>query len=589
MRLNYLVAKPFLLATLLLLAACHDDDDKPQHEGEGQLMVAVDNPGNQALTLRVFGKGLEEPLENRFEAGNATDVLEAWLPVGAYGALLTGISEEITLDATGSFDAATAIVNIPEGASSMPALDSPVYVAAHSDITIAEGEKQELSLTPEDIRQILRLTVTVADGRITSPIEATLYGVAREVILATGEPFSSATLGFSLPAPGAKQTSRALAGILGIVWPRENESATTTGNDHLLTLTWQTTDGKKQTYSEEVSEQLFRPSQSGADTLDLAVTIREEAANVPIRLYTGIKTRAMIDEFRQTPVCVAVGTTAGQYTESWDATATDSEITLTPERYYPADGSPVFLRGYHPVAPLTNGEVKYTLTGQEDLMLSIEQSGSLADRFNAARTPLTYSHLLSQLNFTLRLKGAPKNYRVRSVHLNGMAASAVVNLFSGKVEPIGTAGPVVVYSDPGTGGFPVVDGVVTLPGYILVQPEASLTLDLVLAVDNNPANDKSFKDLPVQFGEGGTEGGSAYEVEISLEVPDTPEPNPDPDPTPDPDDPVIPDVPDPGPDPDPDPPTPPKPSEPDAENGVKVTVKAKVINWSKGDSGNVGV
>lgn len=584
MRLDYLVAKPFLLATFLLLAACHDDD-KPQHEGEGQLMVTVDNPGNQALTLRVFGKGLEEPLENRFEAGNAADVLEAWLPVGAYDALLTGSSEEITLDATGSFDAATAIVNIPESSSTMPALDSPVYVAAHSDITVTEGEKRELSLTPEDIRQILRLTVTVSDGRITSPIEATLGSVAREVSLVTSDPVSSATLGLSLPAPGAKQTSRALAGILGIVWPRENESATT-DNGHLLTLTWQTADGKKQTYSEDVSEQLFRPSQSGADTLDLAVTIREEAANVPIHLYTGIKTRAMIDEFKQTPVCIAAGTTAGQYTESWDGTATDGEILLTPERYYPADGSPLFLRGYHPVAPLTNGEVKYTLTGQEDLMLSVEQSGSLTDRFSAVKTPLTYSHLLSQLNFTLRLKGAPKNYRVRSVHLNGMAASAVVTLFSGKVEPIGTAGPVVVYSDPGTGGFPIVDGVVTLPGYVLVQPEASLTLDLVLNIDGNPANDLSFKDLPVQFGEGGTEGGSAYEVEISLEIPDTPDPAPDPDPTPDPDDPddpVTPDI------PDPDPPTPPTPPEPDAENGVKVTVKAKVIDWSKGDSGNVGV
>lgn len=584
MRLDYLVAKPFLLATFLLLAACHDDD-KPQHEGEGQLMVTVDNPGNQALTLRVFGKGLEEPLENRFEAGNTADVLEAWLPVGAYDALLTGSSEEITLDATGSFDAATAIVNIPEGSSTMPALDSPVYVAAHSDITVTEGEKQELSLTPEDIRQILRLTVTVSDGCITGPIEATLGCVAREVSLVTSDPVSSATLGLSLPAPGAKQTSRALAGILGIVWPRENESATT-DNGHLLTLTWQAADGKKQTYSEDVSGQLFRPSQSGADTLDLAVTIREETANVPIHLYTGIKTRAMIDEFKQTPVCIAAGTTAGQYTESWDGTATDNEILLIPERYYPADGSPLFLRGYHPVAPLTNGEVKYTLTGQEDLMLSVEQSGSLTDRFSAAKTPLTYSHLLSQLNFTLRLKGAPKNYRVRSVHLNGMAASAVVNLFSGKVEPIGTAGPVVVYSDPGTGGFPIVDGVVTLPGYVLVQPEASLSLDLVLNIDGNPANDLSFKDLPVQFGEGGTEGGSAYEVEISLEIPDTPDPVPDPDPAPDPDDPddpVTPDI------PDPDPPTPPTPPEPDAENGVKVTVKAKVIDWSKGDSGNVGV
>lgn len=574
MRLNYLVVKPFLLAAVALLAACHDDDKPgPGHEGEGQLLVTVGNPGGQALTLRIFGEGMKEPLESRFDAAGTTGALDTWLPVGEYRALVFPTAQkEITVSGTDRFESATVSLNIPEGSSALPALSEPVYAAVSSGITLSAEEATTLTLTPKDIRKILRLTVTAPDGLITGPVEATLNGVAREVNLVTGEPASAATLGLALSAPGAKQTSSVLAGILGIVWPLENASTAVTDN-HLLTLTWQAADGTQQTYSEDVSEQLFKPSQSGADTLDLIVNA---SARVPIRLYTGIQTRAMVDEFQQTPVGIAVGTSAGQYTESWDATATAEEITLTPERYYPVDGSPVFLRGYHPVAPLTNGEVKYTLTGQEDLMLSVEQSGSLASRFSAAKTPLTYSHLLSQLNFTLRLKGAPKTYRVRSVHLKGMAATAVVNLFSGKVEPVGMSGPVVVYSDPGTGGFPIVDGVVTLPGYVLVQPEATLTLDLVLNIDGNPANDLSFKDLPVQFGEGGTEGGSAYEVEISLEVPDTP----------DPDDPVTPDVPDPNP---PRPPTPPTPSEPDATDGVKVTVKAKVIDWTKGDGGIVGV
>lgn len=585
MRLNYLVVKPFLLAAVALLAACHDDDKPgPGHEGEGQLLVTVGNPGGQALTLRVFGEGMTEPLESRFDAAGTMGALDAWLPVGEYKALVFPTAQkEITVSGTDRFESATVALRVPEGSSTLPALSEPVYAAVSSGIILSAEEATTLTLAPKDIRKILRLTVTAPDGLITGPVEATLNGVAREVNLVTGEPASAATLDLALSAPGAKQTSSVLAGILGIVWPLENASTAVTDN-HLLTLTWQAADGTQQTYSEDVSEQLFKPSQSGADTLDLIVNA---SARVPIRLYTGIQTRAMVDEFQQTPVGIAVGTSAGQYTESWDATATAEEITLTPERYYPVDGSPVFLRGYHPVAPLTNGEVKYTLTGQEDLMLSVEQSGSLASRFSAAKTPLTYSHLLSQLNFTLRLKGAPKTYRVRSVHLKGMAATAVVNLFSGKVEPVGMSGPVVVYSDPGTGGFPIVDGVVTLPGYVLVQPEATLTLDLVLNIDGNPANDLSFKDLPVQFGEGGTEGGSAYEVEISLEVPDTPDPDPDPDPTPDPDDPVTPDVPDPG--PGPNPPTPPTPPEPDATDGVKVTVKAKVIDWTKGDGGIVGV
>ena len=212
-------------------------------------------------------------------------------------------------------------------------------------------------------------------------------------------------------------------------------------------------------------------------------------------------------------------------------------------------------------------------------MLSVEQNGSLDNRFTAVSTPLTYQHLLAQLNFKLTLKGVTDQYRIRSVKLNGMAERARVSLASGIVEPIGQSAPVVIYTDPGTGGFPITDGSVMLPGYVLVQPEAELTLDLVLNVDGNPANDKVFKNLPVNFTEGGTEGGSAYEVEISFEVPDDPEPTPDPTPDPDPDP-----SPDPGPSPKPDPD--PEP-EPEPENGIKVEVTAKVTDWNTGDNGGV--
>ena len=69
MRLNYIVAKPFLLGILLLLGACHDDDKSgPEHKGEGQLVVTVKNPAGQPLTLRVFGEGLKESFESRLEA-----------------------------------------------------------------------------------------------------------------------------------------------------------------------------------------------------------------------------------------------------------------------------------------------------------------------------------------------------------------------------------------------------------------------------------------------------------------------------------------------------------------------------------------
>ena len=580
MRLNNLVAKPFLLAAaFVLLAACHDDDKpEPEHEGEGQLIVTVENPGAQALALRIFGDGLTEPLESRFDAANATGKLDKWLPAGQYDALLTTDNPEaVTIDGTNGFATATATVRVPEGSTIMPALDTPVYVASRSSISLAEGKTNELTLKPEDIRKILRLTVTAPGRQIAGSLDATLQGIAKAVNLATEEITTSATLGMLLPTPDAQKVCSTTAGILGVAWPEDVDPGTSS-DTHLLTLSWQGTDGKKQTYSEDVSSQLYRATETGADTLDLAIAIPEEITPVPIHLYTGIRTRAIVDVFDGTPVNIAAGNTAGQYSDSWEGEATDNEIILSPERYYPADGSPVYLRGYYPAAPLNNGKVEYILTGQEDLMLSVEQNGSIAEQFDAVKTPLTYRHLLSQLNFTLKLKGSTDSYRIRSVHINGLASTAIVDLGSEAIEPVGNAGPIVVYTDPGTGGFPITNGTVTLPGYVLVQPEATLTLDLVLNVDGNPANDKTFKDLPVKFGTGGSESGSAYEVEISLEVPDTPdipdEPdNPD---TPDePDNPDIPDVPD----------TP----DPEPENNIKVTVTVKVTDWNPGDQGGVTV
>ena len=580
MRLNNLVAKPFLLAAaFVLLAACHDDDKpEPEHEGEGQLIVTVENPGAQALALRIFGDGLTEPLESRFDAANATGKLDKWLPAGQYDALLTTDDPEaVTIDGTNGFATATATVRVPEGSTIMPALDTPVYVASRSSISLAEGKTNELTLKPEDIRKILRLTVTAPGRQISGSLNATLQGIAKAVNLATEEITSSATLGMLLPTPDAQKVCSTTAGILGVAWPEDVDPGTSS-DTHLLTLSWQGTDGKKQTYSEDVSSQLYRATETGADTLDLAIAIPEEITPVPIHLYTGIRTRAIVDVFDGTPVNIAAGNTAGQYSDSWEGEATDNEIILSPERYYPVDGSSVYLRGYYPAAPLNNGKVEYTLTGQEDLMLSVEQNGSIAEQFDAVKTPLTYRHLLSQLNFTLKLKGSTDSYRIRSVHINGLASTAIVDLGSEAIEPVGNAGPIVVYTDPGTGGFPITNGTVTLPGYVLVQPEATLTLDLVLNVDGNPANDKTFKDLPVKFGTGGSESGSAYEVEISLEVPDTPdipdEPdNPD---TPDePDNPDIPDVPD----------TP----DPEPENNIKVTVTVKVTDWNPGDQGGVTV
>lgn len=154
----------------------------------------------------------------------------------------------------------------------------------------------KLTLQPEDIRKILRLTVTAPGRQIAGSLDATLQGIARGVNLATEEITSSATLGMLLPTPDAQKVCSTTAGILGIAWPEDVDPGTSS-DTHLLTLSWQGTDGKKQTYSEDVSAQLYRATETGADTLDLAIAIPEEIAKVAIHLYTGIRTRATVDAF----------------------------------------------------------------------------------------------------------------------------------------------------------------------------------------------------------------------------------------------------------------------------------------------------
>lgn len=251
---------------------------------------------------------------------------------------------------------------------------------------------------------------------------------------------------------------------------------------------------------------------------------------VPIRLYTGIRTRAAVDAFQATPVCIACGTTSGLYTTVWNGVATADEITLTPVRYYPEDGSPLYLRGYYPPVPMAaDGTLTFTLTGDEDLLLSSEQSGSLASPFTSGGdATLVYDHLLMKLNFAIHLEGSDvSSHRIRSLQLNGLAGQVMLALHTGALSYGATTVPVVVYAaSADSDGLPFTDGVLQLPGYALVQPQSDFTLDMVIAIDDDRSHDLVYHDLAISFEGGGSEGGIAYTVKVELPTPTFPDPVP---------------------------------------------------------------
>lgn len=250
---------------------------------------------------------------------------------------------------------------------------------------------------------------------------------------------------------------------------------------------------------------------------------------VPIHLYTGIRTRAAMDAFDATSVCIACGTATGSYTECWEGIATDDEIVLTPVRYYPQDGGKLYLRSFYPPAPLNeDGTLTYTLTGEEDLMIASEQRGSLDDPFTADESKtLMHRHLLSKLSFRLQLYATGSGqYKVHTLHLNGLAQQATLSLLTEELRCGGATSSVTVYdaaTDAG-GGISFEGGVAELPGYVLVQPGAGFTIDMRLVVDDKPENDLIYTDLPIHFESGTGEEGVAYTVSVDIPDPSTSEP-----------------------------------------------------------------
>lgn len=256
---------------------------------------------------------------------------------------------------------------------------------------------------------------------------------------------------------------------------------------------------------------------------------RPEIEPVPIRLYTGIRTRALVSAFGDTSVGIAYGSRTGAYEGAWDGVATENEIRLTPERYYPADGSALFLRGYYPPAPLAaDGSLTYRLTGEEDLMLTGEQSGSLSAPFGPAEEQsLMYRHLLTQLSFALTIEAeSTEGLRIRELHLNGLAGEVSLSLATELLTAADETVSVTIYTvAEGEDGLEFVDGKLTLPGYVLVQPWATFSLDLTLAVDDDRTHDRVYRELPIRFEGGGTgEGGLSYTVKVELPSPETPDP-----------------------------------------------------------------
>lgn len=247
---------------------------------------------------------------------------------------------------------------------------------------------------------------------------------------------------------------------------------------------------------------------------------RDEALT-PIRLATSLHARSAIDTFDDLPVALVAGMQADSPDETWTGIADGGRITLTPARYYPQDGSTLYLRGFYPPAEAENNSVRYTLTGSEDLLYADVQAGSAARPFDSSGSILSFRHLLVQLHVTIKAgTGIPSGCRLKSVCINGSAAGAALDLLHGTLSFTGDPSALYLYHAENHEAARPLPPDENIPlGYMLVQPGAALTVNLVLSRSGREEDDLAIDGIPVEFEGGGSQTGLAYKVEINIPVP----------------------------------------------------------------------
>ena len=202
------------------------------------------------------------------------------------------------------------------------------------------------------------------------------------------------------------------------------------------------------------------------------------------------------------------GTTGAAWnTPSIDAVRTggtgNTVLTFEPEQTYLAEDGESVLIGYYPRKALNSGttnpvSVTYTITGEEDIMATGVQTGSLVDKFET----FTFNHLLTQLQFkcTGSAGAISKWTAITSIKVKNVATGLKLSLDKTKgaqLTATGTANQTLTVKNcPSTVLAPDVEKPST--GYLLLYPTANLgTEDLPVSLEVKGTYDGNPKTLNV--------------------------------------------------------------------------------------------
>ena len=202
------------------------------------------------------------------------------------------------------------------------------------------------------------------------------------------------------------------------------------------------------------------------------------------------------------------GTTGAQWnTPSLDAVRTggtgNTVLTFEPEQTYLTEEGESVLIGYYPRKALNSGtanpvSVTYTIAGEEDIMATGVQTGSLVNKFET----FTFSHLLTQLQFkcTGSTGAIAKWTAITSIKVKNVATGLKLSLDKTKGAQLTATGiadqTLTVKNCPST--VSALDAEKPSTGYLLLYPTANMgTEDLPVSLEVKGTYDGSPKTLNV--------------------------------------------------------------------------------------------
>ena len=204
------------------------------------------------------------------------------------------------------------------------------------------------------------------------------------------------------------------------------------------------------------------------------------------------------------------GTTGAQWnTPVIDAVRTggtgNTVLTFEPEQTYLTEEGESVLIGYYPRRALNSGtanpvSVTYAIAGEEDIMVTGVQTGSLVNKFET----FTFSHLLTQLQFrcTGSAGAIAKWTAITSIKVKNVATGLKLSLDKTKgaqLTATGTADQTLTVKNcPST--VSVLDAEKPSTGYLLLYPTANMGTD----------------DLPVSLEVKGTYDGNPKTLNVAV-------------------------------------------------------------------------